>query len=69
METTVKFEAEKARLARAILNIDSGEILERVKYSLENVLEWKEKKMATDNLTTRMIEKFSGAWTDNRSAD
>lgn len=69
METTVNFEADKARLARAILNIDNDEVLEKVKRRLGNVIPWKEKKSVSGNLTSRMIEKFAGAWTDSRTAE
>lgn len=68
MDTTVNFEADKARIARAILNIDNDEMLEKVKRSLSKIFEWKSKTASAD-LTARMIEKFSGAWTDSRSAE
>lgn len=68
MDTTANFEADKARIARAILNIDNNEMLEKVKYSLSKVFEWKSKATPVD-LTARMIEKFSGAWIDNRTAE
>ena len=37
MDTTTNFEANKARLARAILNIDSDELLEKVMQSLTKI--------------------------------
>ena len=68
MDTIVNFEADKARIARAILNIDNDEILEKVKRSLSKVFDLKNKETKTD-ITARMIEKFSGSWTDNRTAE
>lgn len=68
MNTTVNFEADKARIARAILNIDNDEMLEKVKRSLSKVFEWKNKE-TTDDITARMIERFSGAWKDSRTAE
>ena len=68
MNTTVNFEIDKARLARAILNIDNDKVLENVKLSLSKVLEGENRKTAKET-TARMIEKFSGAWTDSRTAE
>jgi len=42
MDTTVNFEADKARIARAILNIDNDEVLEKVKRSLNRILKLKD---------------------------
>lgn len=68
MDTTVNFEADKARIARAILNIDNREVLEKVKRSFYQIFDLRNREPAAD-VTAQMIERFSGAWTDNRTAD
>lgn len=66
METTVNFEADKARISRDILNIDNSEVLAKVKRSFYRILN--SKKTKTD-VTAEMIERFSGAWSDSRTAE
>lgn len=68
MDTTVNFEADKARIARAILNIDNSEVLEKVKRSFNKILDLKNKEQMVD-ITAQMIDRFSGAWTDSRTAE
>ena len=68
MDTTIDFEANKARLARAILNIDSDELLEKVMRSLDKIFACDEPS-SENELTAHMIARFNGAWSDNRSAE
>ena len=42
MDTTINFEADKAQIAQAILNIDNDEVLEKVKRSLNRILKLKD---------------------------
>lgn len=66
----MELEADKARLIRAIANIDNKAIFNKVKRQLISVLNLKEESKAnTDKLTQQMIQKFSGAWSDSRSAE
>lgn len=68
MDTTTNFEANKARLARAILNIDSDELLEKVMQSLTKIFSSSDNHPRND-LTAQMIARFNGAWSDKRSAE
>ena len=68
MDTTTNFEANKARLARAILNIDSDELLEKVMQSLTKIFSSSDNQPRND-LTAQMIARFNGAWSDKRSAE
>ena len=67
MNATLNFEADKARLARAILNIDNDTILEKVKHSLLFIFAKDNQK--SEDVTAQMINKYSGAWKDDRSDD
>lgn len=68
--TTLEFEADKARLVRAIINIDNKRVLEEVKRNLRGILNLSQgNEMVTDDITQKMLQRFSGKWSDDRSAE
>lgn len=67
--TTLEFEADKARLVRAIINIDNKGLLEEVKQNLRGILNFSQGNEMADDITQNMLKRFGGKWSDGRSAE
>lgn len=70
--TTLELEADKARLAHAILSVEDASVLAELKKHINKVLKLNApdtSKNVSTALTKRMLKKYAGAWSDSRSTD
>lgn len=65
MDTSLKLEADKAELARAILSIESDDVLEKVKSRLYGLLNIKKKQMIMDADKDAALHRLAGIWKDD----
>ncbi|RHR58794.1 hypothetical protein [Parabacteroides sp. AF17-28] len=65
MDTSLKLEADKAELARAILSIENDDILEMVKHRLYGLLNLKKRQATIETDKDAALHRLAGIWKDN----